>query len=124
MQNDSLKASRAIDHLRERLENRVTQLSEILTEFRAHESEKFKIEELENKVGRILGEKEELHLNWGEEKEDLEEQLRDLVETLQEELFLSKEYLITQLELENPDQEKSRIENVEDPNFNSKTGSP
>ena len=120
LQNDSLKASRAIDHLRERLENRVSKLSEILTEFRTHESERVRIEELENKVGRILGEKDELQMNWSEEKEGLEEQLRDLVETLQEELFLSKEYLLSQYELENPDPGRSEVESVKDKNFSSK----
>jgi len=94
------KSSEAIALLRDKLQAKMTRLQAALDEFNDLESRREHLSSLLKRASEILGESETFSTDWTTHRGELQDELKSLTGFLQEELLLSRDYLVTQLEFE------------------------
>ena len=78
----------------------MTRLQAALDEFNDLESRREHLSSLLKRASEILGESETFSTDWTTHRGELQDELKSLTGFLQEELLLSRDYLVTQLEFE------------------------
>jgi hypothetical protein len=97
------KEARQVRKIVEKLEiefkKRIDELSALLSHQEKIEAERQRLESLNERVGNLLGKSEATIINWDYEKQEIQEQVQELVKAFQDQLFYTRDFIRAELEL-------------------------